>query len=129
MNERHETASVVRTRWGEAVTSGETGFTAVPDILIRSQDRLRLSSTELAVLLNLLLHWWRVDEWPYPNTLAVSNRMGASRRTVERTLRSLEEKGLVRRFRSEVRGGGPTVTRFDLSGLVETLRELVEERS
>lgn len=124
MNE--PTPSAVRQRWRGAVTSAETGFTAVPDILIRSQGQLKLSSTEMVVLLNILLHWWRDDEWPYPRVSTIGERMGTSRRTVERAIRSLQEKGLVVHRRSELMGNGPAARKFDLSGLIDALRAKAE---
>ena len=119
--------SVIRARWRGAVTDAETGYTAVPDILIRSQKRLQLSATEMVVLLNILLHWWQPDEWPFPRISTISERMGIGRRTVERAIQSLREKGLLIRLRSESINGGPSVRRFDLSGLIHTLERLVEE--
>lgn len=126
MNE--PTPSAIRQRWRGAVTSAETGFTAVPDILIRSQAQLKLSPTEMMVLLNILLHWWQEDEWPYPRISTIGERMGTSRRTVERAIRSLQEKGLVVHRRSELAGNGPAARRFDLSGLIDVLRSKVETR-
>ena len=120
------TPSAIRQRWRGAVTSAETGFTAVPDVLIRSQGQLNLSSTEMVVLLNILLHWWREDEWPYPRISTIGERMGTSRRTVERAIRSLQEKGLVVHQRSQVMENGPAARRFDLSGLIDALRSRVE---
>lgn len=120
------TPSAIRQRWRGAVTSAETGFTAVPDVLIRSQGQLKLSSTEMMVLLNILLHWWREGEWPYPRVSAISERMGISRRTVERAIRRLHEKGLVVHRRSEVMGNRPAARRFDLSGLIDILRSRAE---
>lgn len=82
---------------------------------------------EVVVLLNLLMYWWQPEDWPYPRLSVISERIGASRRTVERAVHSLEEKGLVRRLRSETLEG-PAIRRFDLSGLVKTLQDIVEER-
>ena len=118
--------SAIRKRWRGAVTAAETGFTAVPDILIRSQAQLGLSPTEMVVLLNILLHWWRDDEWPYPRISTIGERMGTSRRTVERAIRSLQEKGLVIHRKSELIGNGPAARRFDLSGLIDVLRSRAE---
>ena len=53
------TSSAVHQRWRGAFTTAETGFTAVPDILIRSQGQPGISSTEMVMLLNIFLHWWR----------------------------------------------------------------------
>ena len=114
--------SAIRQRWGGAVTDSETGYTAVPDVLIRSQAQLELSTNEMVVILNLLLHWWQDGtDWPYPRISAIANRMGVNRRTVERALRSLESKGLVHRLESEFSQDGLTIHRFDLSGLVSEL--------
>ena len=114
-------------RWGCAVTQGITGFTAVPDVLIRSQHRLRISATELVVLLNLLMHWWDGDGWPYPRVSTISRRMNLGSRTIERALRSLEEKSLVVRQPTVAIEDGRAVRRFDLSGLVLALQELAAE--
>lgn len=119
--------SVIRQRWNGAVTEGLTGFTAVPDVLIRSQSHLKLSAIEMGVVLNLLLHWWQSDgEWPYPRLSTIAHRMGVTRRTVERAIRSLEDKGLIERLEGEYSSDGLTVRRFDLSGLVATLKGLAD---
>ncbi len=115
--------SLIRTRWNGAVTDGVTGFTAVPDILIRSQASLRLSATEMMVILNLLMHWWQGEgQWPYPRLSTIASRMGVTVRTVERAVGSLESKGLLTRLHGEFIDDGLTVRRFDLSGLVAQLQ-------
>lgn len=116
--------SLIRQRWGTAVTNGRTGYTAVPDVLIRRQNELDLSANEMVVVLNLLLHWWLdADEWPYPRMSTIAKRMGTNRRTVERAVKSLESKGLVRRLAWEHDTNGLAIRRFDLSGLVAALEE------
>lgn len=120
------TLSTIHRRWRGAVTTAETGFTAVPDVLIRSQGQLELSSTEMVVLLNILMHWWRDDDWPFPRISVIGKRMGTSRRTVERAVRSLQAKGLVVHRRSDSAGHGPAVRKFDLSGLIDVLRSRVD---
>lgn len=82
----------------------------------------------MVVLLNILLHWWREDEWPYPRVATIGERMGTNRRTVERAIRRLQEKGLLVHRRSELMGDGPAARRFDLSGLIDVLRSRVEAR-
>ena len=115
--------SLIRQRWGSAVTHALTGYTAVPDVLIRSQRELRLSRTEMVVILNLLMHWWHGDgKWPYPRISTIAGRMGVTRRTVERAIKSLESKGLIIHLEGEVGPTGLMVRRFDLSGLVSKLQ-------
>ncbi len=106
---------------------GQTGFMMVPDVLIRNQANLGLNSTEMLVLLNILLHWWRVSELPHPRPSVIGKRMGASSRTVERGIQKLSELGLIHRLPPEPTGKGPDIRRFDLSGLVKRLEELAEQ--
>ena len=119
--------SVVRRRWGPAVRSGRIGYTAVPNILVRSQARLGLSTTEMVVVLNLLLHWWEPENWPYPHPAHIGSRMGVSRRTVERALATLKTKGLVERLPGRSLNGGPHVRPYNLTGLVQTLQHFADE--
>ena len=113
--------------WGTAVTTGETGFTPVPDILLRSQERMRLTPMELVVLLNVLMHWWEPGDWPHPRISAISDRIGTTPRTVQRAIRTLQDKGLLVHRLPEKRRAGGTIRRYDLSGLVARLQELAEE--
>ena len=117
----------IQDRWGTSVTTGAAGFTAVPSVLIRYQSTIKLSSIELVVLLNLITHWWRADELPFVRPTTIANRMGVDRRTVERALRSLEARDLIRRLPGERRKGKLTIRRFDLAGLVSTLTSIADE--
>lgn len=86
----------IREKWGAAVEGGGlTGYLALPEVLIRSQKRLQLSSTEMMVLINILAHWWRVDIKPFPGNYTIAKRMGVSRRTVQRAIKSMVQKGLI----------------------------------
>ena len=116
----------VEARWGSSVTSGATGFTAVPSVLIRYQGELGLSSTELVVLLNVITHWWRADELPFVRPTTIAKRMNVDRRTVERAVLSLQEMGLVRRLPAERSHDRTVVRRFDLRGLVAALEKVAE---
>ena len=86
-----------------------------------------ISNTKLVILLNLITYRWRADELPYVRPMTIANQMGVDRRTVYRTLRSLEERNLVRRLRSETGENGLTIRRFDLSGLVSELNRIADE--
>src|SRR5262249_43891058 len=88
----------VTEKWGE---SAKAGFAMIPDVLFKHQATLRLTDTELVVLLNICTHWWYAERLPFPRTTAIAQRMGSlsRRRTVERALRSLTTKGLIRKVR------------------------------
>ena len=50
-------------KWGAAALAG---FQTVPDLLLKHQKTLKISSAEMVVLLNVLMHWWYRDQMPFP---------------------------------------------------------------
>ena len=49
-------------KWGKKVI--EAGYTSVPDVLIRYQQRLKLKPLDVNVLLHLLSYWWKAPGLP-----------------------------------------------------------------
>lgn len=62
-------------KWGDALSMG---FAIIPGVLIRAQAKLELDALDLAILLNLILHWWTPKDWPYPPPRILANRIGVS---------------------------------------------------
>jgi DnaD N-terminal domain len=112
-------SSAAAAKWGEALSMG---FAIVPSVLIRAQAKLGLDAVDLAVLLNVIIHWWTPGEWPYPQPRVLANRMAVSTRTVERRLESLEKRGFLIRHPPEKSSDGLARRRIDLSGLVGRLQ-------
>lgn len=113
--------SAIYAKYGEASIAG---FQAVPDILLKHQNDLGLSPTDLAVLLNVLMHWWYPEKKPFPRSTTIAKRMGVTPRTVQRSLQQLEALGLLVR---EKDAKGPTY--LDPKPLVEKLEVLVKKDS
>jgi len=115
--------SSIQEKWGSTLA---TGFVVVPAILLRRQAELNLNAQEVVILLHLIAAWWRADDLPYPRTATMAHRAGMSVRTVQRHLRDLESKGLIRRLLNQPANGRDdlAVTRYDLQGLVEKMRAL-----
>jgi hypothetical protein len=105
-------------KWGDALVMG---FAIVPGALIRGQAKLGLDALDLAILLNIVLHWWSAEEWPYPQPRLLAKRIGVSTRTVERRLESLEERGFLVRHPAEKSPDGFARRRIELTGLVRRL--------
>lgn len=110
------TGSAVYAKYGEASIAG---FQAVPDLLLKHQSDLGLSPTDLGVLLNVLMHWWYPEQKPFPRSTTIARRMGITPRTVQRTLKRLEDLGVLIRERNVA---GPTY--LDPRPLVEKLETL-----
>lgn len=104
-------------KWGPAAFRG---YQAVPHDLFRFQAQLGLSNGELVTLLNILDFWWDAKNAPFPGAKALAKRMDTDPRTVQRHLKSLQDKGYAIRQR-----GTDEKRRFHLDGLVSHLSKLV----
>lgn len=93
--------SLVYAKYGDAAVAG---FQAVPNILLKHQNSLGLSATNLVVLLNVLMHWWYPELKPFPRSTTIAKRMGLSQRAVQRALQQLQKLELLTRERD---GDGP----------------------
>jgi DNA replication protein DnaD len=120
------TGTTPDTKWGSIVTGGRNGYQLVPDVLVRHQHRLGLNCTDMVVLLNILMHWWESerDSLPHPRPAQIARRIGTTARTVQRCIRKLSEKGLIKWLPSERHQSGIAIRRFDLDGLCAHLLAL-----
>lgn len=110
-------------KWGESLRQG---FVTIPWVLLRRQQDLGLDSHDLVVLLHLIGSWWEADDAPYPSSQTMAKRMDVSVRTVQRSLKKLQTKGLLTKQVQELANDGATlVTRYDLTPLAAKLAHIV----
>ena len=112
-------------KWSKQVM--DLGFCIVPSLLLKAQRRLRLNPTQLAVLMHLADYWWDVDRKPYPSKKTLGERLALSPRQVQRHIADLEALGYVKRIERRALHRGKLSNEYDLSGLVERLKELEPE--
>lgn len=112
-------------RWGKAVI--DRGFTVLPTMLFWAQGRLKLTPDEFNVVLQLTAHWWDANEDPRPAKDTIAERMGREPRSIQRYLKKLEDKGLVRRVARYRPGKGQGPNGYELDGLVARLQALEPE--
>lgn len=112
-------------KWGAKVM--EQGFCMIPSLLLRAQRRLHLNPSQLAVLLQIIDHWWDAARKPYPSKKELSSRLGISERQVQRYITDLENEGLLRRQERYGEHGGRQTNIYDLQGLVDRLAEIEPE--
>lgn len=112
-------------KWQGAMRSG---YQLVPNILIQAHRELNLDPLDVLILLNINMHWWEASILPYPKPALIADRIGVSRRTVERRLSLMQKAGLIQRLPPEqVRGVFVRKIRLNgLNGLVEQLSKLAE---
>ena len=116
------TGKPVRDKWGQALDPA--GFQAFPNLLLTQQQTLGLSNTDLVVLLHLNRRWWTRDEDPFPRPARIATQMGIHRRSVERCLKRLEEKGLIKRPGPRQTASGRIVWPISIRPLAEYLSQI-----
>ncbi|WP_375742806.1 helix-turn-helix domain-containing protein [Corallococcus interemptor] len=112
-------------KWGAQTWA--MGWTGVPYVLLAYQKRLGLDPDMLNVLLQLLKHWWRAEDWPYVGKKEIAAAMNTSERTVQRALSRLRKKGFVEQKKRVRQDGSYTTPRYDLSGLVAEVDQYARE--
>ena len=76
------------------------GFCPVPNYLITQQDKFGLNTTEMVILLNLMMHWYEPNKDVFPATDTLAKRIGLSRRAIQLGLKSLVEKGFIEELKN-----------------------------
>ena len=110
--------------WGDRM---DDGYVQIPQLLRKNRTKLGLSNTEYTVLIDY------IDEWhftkttnPYPKLMEYS---GLCERSLQNIIKSIENKGLLKREIISEPVLGKTGVKFNLSPLLNKLRTLGEESS
>ena len=111
--------------WGDIVM--DDGYVQIPQLLRKNRTKLGLSNTEYTVLIDY------IDEWhftkttnPYPKLMEYS---GLCESSLQKLIKSIENKGLLKREIISEPVLGNTGVKFNLSPLLNKLRTLGEEKS
>ena len=109
-------------KWGAAVM--KHGYCIFPSILLQAQARLCINAQQMMVLLQLAEHWWTEEGKIFPSKTVLGDRIGLSAKQIQRHMRVLEQKNLVKRIPRTLPGRGKTSNEYDLSGLVAKLKQI-----
>jgi len=109
-------------KWGKETI--DIGYAVLPSALIRGQARLKIGARELAVLVHLIDHWWHASEMPWPSRKTIGDRLGVGVKAVQNAMVKLEEARLIQRKDRFQKNGGRSSNEYDLSLLVERLKEI-----
>jgi len=83
-----------RQKWGDDWFSSR-GFIQFPSALLEFAGHVGLSAPELSVIL-ALLYWKFSSSTPYPSVATIAAQINKDARTVQRTLRALEDRGWIK---------------------------------
>ena len=107
-------------KWGEH--NLDDGWVAIPIGLLKKQSELDISPLGLNIIINLLSYWWYSDRSPYPSQETLANRIGVSKRSIQREIKKLTRLGVIDKsstLRSDKKYKGRNI--YDLEKLVNLL--------
>lgn len=113
-------------KWGKA-TIDVDGWTAIPNLLLERQQALGIDAVKLNILLVLLKHWWEKSKMPWPSKATIGAIVGRDKSTVQKHLKEMEGRDLVKRNSRYQSAGGQTSNEYDLTGLIVQLKALAKE--
>ena len=99
------------------------GYTGVPNILLRAQNRLGITPTQLTIIVQLLGYYFDPLRPPFPSKRELANRIGITEQTIRINIKALEDNGLVAREQQKTRFGDYGSNRYHLTGLIEKLKK------
>lgn len=117
--------SSVEKIWGREVV--EHGYAGVPSILIRAQKRLKITPTQMNIVVQMLDYWREPTRKPFPTKKEIANRIGITEKTVQNNVRQLEKANLIRREYRKTAVGDFTSNLYHLDGLVNAVKALEPE--
>lgn len=97
----------------------DAGYTVIPDVILDRQRALGLDPIDVNILLQLLTHWWKADNLPYPSKKSIAERIGKTEKAVQRRIAKLEKAGFVRRQPRYSAAKGQLSNIYDFAGLIK----------
>lgn len=123
-NDSHD-SKTLEAKWGKTTLS--RGWTGIPNVLIEHQRSLKLTPTDINILLILLKYWWDPNSPPYPSKRVIGEMIDREESTIRKCMAGLEKKGLVARDPRYLSMGGQTSNRYVMDGLIKRLEEEAAE--
>jgi DNA-binding HxlR family transcriptional regulator len=108
--------------WGKKVQSH--GYAAIPSIMIRSQRRLGVNTTQFCILVQLLEYLRSPDRAPFPTKQQLADRIGIKAATIKANMQTLEKAGLIERVQRKTPAGDWGANTYHLDGLITKIKAL-----
>ncbi len=105
-------------KWGDKIIS--LGWAAVPNALIRKMSILGINPTEFVIICYLIVFWWEKESLPFPAISKMADEIGVSTKTIERSMASLKNKGLIQIIKNK---GHSNI--YNMAPLIERLTTVI----
>ena len=113
-------------KWSKTLM--DSGWTAIPSVILERQQALGLDALDVNILLHLATFWWTADNKPHPSKRTIADAIGVQPRSVQRRIAALEAGGLIRREERRISGQGSKSNRYHFDGLIREAQPYAEEK-
>ena len=117
---------ILEDKWGKTLVSA--GFTALPDVIFQYQKALKLKPLDVLIILHLASYWWKPNENPWPSKSTIADSIDVDPRTVQRSIKKMEDLGYVKRIMRKAAVGDNLSNEYDLRGLINAATKHAEEK-
>jgi predicted transcriptional regulator len=112
-------------KWTRSVV--DAGMTIIPYTLLVKQAELKITPTEMNILLQIISAWWTYDKLPFLKKTTIGKRINLAARNVQKHLKSLETKGFLNIKPRYGPHNGRLSNEYDLRPLALKLQLLAEK--
>lgn len=105
----------------------KAGYTVLPSVVIECQQALGLDAIDMNIILHLAMRWWEVDNKPHPAKASMAKAIGVHQMTIQRRIRAMEKRGLIRREYRKSSERGNLANKYHLDGLIAKATGLAKE--
>lgn len=97
-------------------------------MIFQYQKALKLKPLDILILLHLASYWWKPNENPWPAKGTIADALDVDPRTVQRSIKKMEELGYIKRIERKAKAGDNLSNEYDLRGLVKAAKTHAEEK-
>ena len=113
-------------KWSKTLM--DTGWTALPSILLDKQHALGIDSVDLNILLQIAKYWWKRDDLPFPSKKTLATVVGVDLSTIRRRIKRMEDEGLIERKWRFDNAGSQKSNYYSFDGLIAKLKPHAEDQ-
>jgi predicted transcriptional regulator len=107
----------------------QTGWTAIPNVIIERQRALGFDPLDVNILLHLFSYWWTPEGKPHPSKKTIAEAINVDPRTVQRHIARLEKAGMIRREQRREAGKGSKTNIYHFEGLIAAAKPYAREKA
>jgi DNA-binding MarR family transcriptional regulator len=106
----------------------QPGYTAIPSVIVQQMGVLGLTPLDLAILMQILSYWWKVDNPPSPSIKTIAGGIGVSQSTVKRRIKMMVAARFLKRTERRLADARNKTNVYEFGPLIEAATPYAEAK-